>query len=249
LTYLPFAALVDPVTGRRLVERFSLLYAPSAATLPTLRSAKITRVAREPDAAVAFAPFPYELQASRREALAITAAFPRARSVIGPAATERELRRSLDERGVVHVATHGIMNARNPLFSRIEMAPSESSTTSDNGRLETHELLGLRIRSQLVFLSGCETDVGGAWSTPFDLGEDYTTLARSFLFAGARNVIASLWRIDDEGAAELARRFYDNLRTMPAAEALAHAQVQMLSTDQWRSPYFWAAFEVVGDGT
>ena len=249
LTYLPFAALVDPATGRRLVERFSLLYVPSAATLPTLRSVRMTRVARGHDAAVAFAPLPDELPASRREALAITSAFPEARSVIGPAATERELRRSLDESGVIHVATHGYMNARNPLFSRIEMAPSRSSTTSDNGRLETHELLGLSITSRLVFLSGCETGVGEAWSTPFDLGEDYTTLARSFLFAGARNVIASLWRIDDEGAAELARRFYEGLRTLPAAEALAQAQVEMLSTGQWRNPYFWAAFEVVGDGT
>jgi len=249
LTYLPFAALVDPTTGRRLVEQFSLLYAPSAGTLPTLRSVKVTRVARGRGAAVAFAPLPEELPASGREALAITRAFPGARSVIGRAATERELRRSLEESSVIHGATHAVMNARNPLFSRIELAPSESSTTSDNGRLETHELLGLSITSRLVFLSGCETGVGEAWSTPFDLGEDYTTLARSFLFAGARNVIASLWRIDDEGAAELARRFYDGLRTLPVAEALAQAQVQMLSTSEWRSPYFWAAFEVVGDGS
>ena len=252
LTYLPFAALVDPATGRRLVEQFSLLYAPSAATLPTLRSARsarLTRVARGHDGAVAFAPLPQELPASLREVLAIAKALPGARSVIGRAATERELRRSLDESDVIHVATHGYMNARNPLFSRIELAPSASSTTSDNGRLETHELLGLRITSRLVFLSGCETGVGEAWSTPFDMGEDYTTLARSFLFAGARNVIASLWRIDDDGAAELARRFYEGLRTLSAADALARAQVQMLSTGQWRNPYFWAAFEVVGDGT
>ena len=249
LTYLPFTALIDPATGRRLVEQFSVLYAPSAATLPTLRSVKMPGLARGRVTAVAFAPLPDELPASGREAQAITSAFPGARSVIGPAATERELRRSLNESGVIHVATHGVMNARNPLFSRIELAPSESSTTGDNGRLETHELLGLRITSRLVFLSGCETGVGEAWSTPFDLGEDYTTLARSFLFAGARNVIASLWRVDDEGAAELARRFYDALRTLPAAEALAQAQVQMLSAGRWRSPYFWAAFEVVGDGT
>jgi CHAT domain-containing protein len=249
LTYLPFAALVDPATGRRLVEQFPLLYAPSAATLPTLRSARLTRVARGHAGAVALAPLPDELPASRREVLAIASAFPGTRPVIGPAATERELRRSLDESGVIHVATHGYMNARNPLFSRIELAPSSSSSTRDNGRLETHELLGMSITSRLVFLSGCETGVGEAWSTPFDMGEDYTTLARSFLFAGARNVIASLWRIDDEGAAELARRFYEGLRTLPAADALARAQVQMLSTGQWRNPYFWAAFEVVGDGT
>jgi CHAT domain-containing protein len=249
LTYLPFAALVDPTTGQRLVQQFSLLYVPSAATLPTLRSAQRMRVLPRRDGAIAFAPLPDELPATRREALAIASVFPRSRSVIGAAATEGALRRALNENGVIHVATHGIMNARNPLFSRIELAPSRSTSTGDNGRLETHELLGLDITSRLVFLSGCETGVGEAWSTSFDLGEDYTTLARSFLFAGARSVIASLWRIDDEGAAEFARRFYDALRTLPAPEAIARAQVEMLSAGQWRSPYFWAAFEVVGDGT
>ena len=99
-----------------------------------------------------------------------------------------------------------------------------------------------------MFLSGCETGVGEAWSSAFDLGEDYTTLGQSFLFAGARNVVATLWRIDDEGAAEFSRRFYGWLRTLPVPEALARAQVEMLSSGPRRSPYFWAAFEVMGDG-
>jgi CHAT domain-containing protein len=249
LSYLPFAALVDPATGRRLVEQFPILYVPSAAMLPAMRSARVSRVSNARHEAVAFAPLPDELRASRGEALAIASVFPGARSIIGPAATEAALRRSLDESSVIHVATHGVMNARNPLFSRIELAPSASSKTTDNGRLETHELLDMSIRSRLVFLSGCETGAGEAWSSSFDLGEDYTTLARSVLFAGARNVIASLWRIDDEGAAEFARRFYSGLRTLPAPEALARAQIEMLTAGQWRSPYFWAAFEVSGDGT
>jgi CHAT domain-containing protein len=198
--------------------------------------------------ASAFAPLPAILPASRREVLSFASAVPRAQTVIGEAATEGRLRDALREAGVVHVATHGVMNARNPLFSRLELANVAGAGSHDNGRLEVHELLGLRIASDLVFLSGCETGIGDAWSTPFDLGEDYATLARSFLFAGARNVIATLWRIDDEGAAEFARNFYSALRTLPVPEALARAQVQMLRADGRQNPYFWAAFEVTGAG-
>ena len=249
LSYLPFAALVNPANGRRLIEQFPLLYAPSGAVLSALRSARPrpTLTRREP--IVAFAPLPDQLPASRREVTSIADALPGARSVIGPNATERAVRQSLEEAGVIHVATHGVMNVRNPLFSRIELAAPGRPTPSDNGRLETHELLGLRITSRLVFLSGCETSVGDAWATTFDLGEDYTTLARAFLFAGARNVIGSLWRINDDGASELASRFYGWLRTLPAPEALARAQIEMLTAGVRRDPYFWAAFEVLGDGT
>jgi CHAT domain-containing protein len=248
LTYLPFAALVDPATGRRFVEQFPLVYVPSAAMLPALRSTRLIPATNRRDGVIALAPLPEQLPASGREALAIASVFPGARSVVGGQATKRLLRRALEENSVVHVATHGIMNPRNPLFSRLELAPSAASQPSDNGRMETHELLGLRITSRLVFLSGCETGVGEAWSTSFDIGEDYMTLARSFLFAGARNVIASLWRVDDDATAELVRRFYGWLRTLPAPEALARAEMEMLSDDRWHSPYFWAAFDVLGDG-
>ena len=74
------------------------------------------------------------------------------------------------------------MNSRNSLFSRIELTPG-SGEPGDDGRLEVHELLRLRIRSPLVFLSGCETGVGAAWSNQFARGEDYATLAQAFLYA------------------------------------------------------------------
>lgn len=248
LTYAPFAALVDRRTGQRLVQQYVMLFIPSAASLPALRSAAARDTARASGGAVAFAPLPDQLPASRREALAVAAALPRAISIIGADATEERARSAFREAQVVHVATHGVMNVRNPLFSRLEFAPSAAGNANDNGRLETHELLGLRVASRLVFLSGCETGVGEAWSTTFDVGDDYTTLGQSLLYAGARNVIATLWRIDDEGSAEFARRFYRWLPTLSVPEALANAQLEMLQSTTYRAPYFWAAFEVVGDG-
>ena len=149
---------------------------------------------------------------------------------------------------MIHVATHGEMNARNPLFSRLALSPGRGRDSDDDGWLEVRELLGLHSRSPLVFLSGCETGLGAAWSTEFETGEDYTTIAQALLYAGARNVVATLWRIDDAAAGDFAARFYGKLRTVAVPEALAAAQREMLADARYRSPYYWAAYEVSGGG-
>src|SRR4051794_4635784 len=158
------------------------------------RSRRETRVATA--SAEVFAPFPDVLPATRAEARGFLRTIPGAVAHVGDAATEARLRSALGSGAVVHVATHGVMNARNPLFSRLELAVQENGSGENNGRLEVHELLDLHFRSPLVFLSGCETGLGAAWSTQFEAGQDYTTIAQALLFAGARNVVATLWRID-----------------------------------------------------
>jgi CHAT domain-containing protein len=139
------------------------------------------------------------------------------------------------------------------MFSRLEVVrPSHASGApvpgNDDGRLEVHELLDLTIRSPLVFLSGCETGVGAAWSTSFTRGDDYATLAEAFLFAGARNVVSTLWRIEDRSAALFATRFYADAPRHTPIEALARAQRAMLADGDHASPYYWAAYVLTGDG-
>jgi CHAT domain-containing protein len=246
LTYLPFAALANRDTHRYLVEDMPLLYVPSAASLAALRALGDGNARTIAGAPEAFAPFPERLPGTVTEAKSFAGSVAGARSLVGGSATEGRLREALRAGAAVHVATHGVMNARNPLFSRIELAPLPGGGPDDNGRLEVHELLDLRIASPLVFLSGCETGVGDAWSNVFIVGDDYTTLAQSLLLAGAANVVATLWRIDDEAAATLAGRFYERARSVPAPEALALAQQAMLHDPSRSGPYFWASYEVTG---
>lgn len=106
----------------------------------------------------------------------------------------------------------------------------------------------MRIGSQLVFLSGCETGVGTAWSTDFARGDDFATLAQAFLYSGAHEVVATLWRLDDEAAAVFASKFYRNLKQMPPADALAAAQTEVRRDARLRAPYYWAAYTVSGSG-
>jgi CHAT domain-containing protein len=106
----------------------------------------------------------------------------------------------------------------------------------------------MKTAAPLVFLSGCETALGSAWSSDFVRGEDYATLSQALLYAGAGSAVATLWRINDESAAAFAEHFYRSLRSLPPAEALAAAQQKMLIDGRYRAPYHWAAYQVAGNG-
>jgi CHAT domain-containing protein len=135
------------------------------------------------------------------------------------------------------------------MFSRIELSRGAAAAGSaDDGRLEVHEVLRLRVRSPLVFLSGCETGAGMSGSTYWSRGEDYATLAQAFLYAGTRDVIATLWRIQDEGAANFAGRFYAHLRSSSSAAALAQTQREMIRDSRFSAPYYWASYVISGEG-
>lgn len=247
LTYLPFAALRDARRGRYLIEDVTIAYLPTAAALPVLRD-------REPEAgggnaAAVFAPEPDDLPATVAEAAAVGRVLKRARSHVGRRATEPRLREALRSAAVVHVAGHGVMNAASPMFSRVELAAGRAGRPEDDGRLEVHELLGMTVASRLVFLSGCETGVGTSWSTGFATGEDYATLGLAFLYAGAWSVVATVWRINDDGAAAFAERFYRHLSMVTPVEALAQAQREMIADRRYGAPYYWAAYTLTGAPT
>ncbi|MGH7565641.1 MAG: CHAT domain-containing protein [Gemmatimonadota bacterium] len=247
LAYLPFAALRDGETGRYVAEDYVILDLPSAGALPALRRTTDNPARRRPT--LAMVPFPQDLPGSLVEGKAIHRTRDHASLLEGDRATESALRRALSSETVVHIASHGALNFRSPLFSRIELFRKVIGDPADDGRLEVHEILEFPIRSPLVFLSGCETGVGEAWSSGFARGEDYATLASAFLYAGAGSVVATLWRIDDRGAAELATRFYHHLSERSPAEALALAQRDLLRSETYSRPYYWAGYRISGDGT
>jgi CHAT domain-containing protein len=245
LAYLPFAALRDQATGRHLVEDFVPRQLPAASMIPILRRSERAPVASAPTAV--FAPFPDRLPATRAETEAVARLRPAVAVHRGTAATEERLRRALAGPTHVHVASHGDFTASTPTFSSMLLARGRAGP-DDDGRLELHEVLEIPIRSPLVFLSGCETAVGIARSTVFDRRADVTTLAEAFLLSGAREVVATLWRIDDDGAARFAERFYGHLATSHPGDALAAAQRDSMRDPRWAHPYYWAAYALSGVG-
>jgi tetratricopeptide (TPR) repeat protein len=255
LVYVPFAALVNPASGRWLSDDYSILSLPSAGMLLPLTERASGRGAIR--SATAFAPFPIELPFTRREVRNVFARGVQTRARSGRDATEKAVRAALLADDIVHVASHGVLNRVNPLFSRVDFARGRRASSEDDGRLEVHEVLGLSLRPRLVFLSGCETGAGVAGSTQFDTGEDYATLAQAFLHAGATNVLATFWKVRDDGAAEFAARFYEALEAGsdaqthdPAAiaSALAKAQRGLRADPRFSAPYYWAPYVLSGSG-
>jgi CHAT domain-containing protein len=249
LNYLPFSTLTIASTGRYLVEDYAIQVLPSASGLPALRArSQSQHFDTESGTGTAFAPFSRSLPATQREVEAFRRNLPSSKAITGRKATETRLREALSQTGIVHVATHGVLNVRNPMFSRLEMAGRSDDDIENDGRLEVHELFGLQAQSPLVFLSGCETGLGVAGSTSFAAGEDYATLAQAFLYGGAQNVVSTLWRVEDEGAAAFAELFYRGLKESSPAEALAKAQRQMIISERYGAPYYWAAYQLTGEG-
>jgi len=243
LHYLPFAALVGP-DGSFLVERHTVSYAPSASVWLGLGDGSETHGSSR--RILAFAPKPEGLPRTLTEVRGIEGAWPDQVLVrTGSAATEELLRAEGPDHGILHVATYGVVNRTNPLFSYIDLNPS----SAHDGRLEVHEIFGLPMNADLVVLSACETAVAAGSRADVPPGDDWVGLVRAFLAAGAQNVLGTLWRVEDRATAELMAEFYRGLASGSALpEALAAAQRMLISRPETGSPFFWSGFSLTGYG-
>ena len=242
LYYLPFAALVrrTPAGDRFFVEDYVISYLPAAAALAMSPPSQPSS-----ERLIALAPAVSNLRFAPGEARAVAAAFgSHGTAIVGPNATETWFKRAAGTYDIIHFATHGFFNKSNPLFSGVELQPD----AQNDGRLEVYEILGLHLRAQLVTLSACETALGSGYFTEIPAGDEFVGLTRAFLSAGASNVVATLWEVNDSSTAQLMRSFYHRLSEQPASRSLAIAQRSMLHGDRGhRHPYYWSAFVVVGN--
>jgi CHAT domain-containing protein/Tfp pilus assembly protein PilF len=242
LTFLPFGALLHTEAADRfLVERFDIAYAPSATTWLQL-GARTPRM--DLRRVLALAPHPERLPASLDELAAIRNVFGRSATLrTGAAATESAFRDDLRKYGVLHLATFGVLNRHNPLFSYVEFAPAERA----DGQLKVHEVYDLTLTGQLVVLSACQTALASGGFGDITVGGDWIGLVQGFLEAGASAVLAAQWPVEDRATALLMRAFYRDLGSgqSPAA-ALATAQRALLRDPATAHPFFWAGFVLNG---
>jgi len=183
------------------------------------------------------------LPAAERE-LAALERLGTTRSVLwlaGREATERAWARHAPAAAWLHLAAHGELDGRRPELSRIALAPGGG----EDGWLHAFEVERVPLAASRVVLSACD---GAGTEVP---GEGLLGLARAFLEAGARSVVASLWSVDDEATGSLMEAYYAALgEGAGAPEALRRAQVATLRSRRpgvsLANPFFWAAFVHVG---
>lgn len=146
---------------------------------------------------------------------------------------------------IVHFATHGVLDATHPELSKLILSRVDAAGRKREGDLYTFEISALDLQAELVVLSSCESALGQEIR-----GEGLVGLTQSFMAAGARGVVVSLWPIKDRAAAALMERFYRGLLEdgLAPPEALRRAQVSMRAQAGWGAPYYWAGFIYQGEG-
>jgi len=152
--------------------------------------------------------------------------------------------RDISKYRIIHVATHGLLNAERPQFTGVVLSLVGNKTR--DGFVRTDEVFNLHLGSPLVMLSACETGLGKE-----KRGEGVMGLTRAFMYAGAPTVGVSLWSVADKSTADLMTDFYQRLlsasATTTTSGALRGAQLAMISGKKYSAPFYWAPFVLVGD--
>jgi CHAT domain-containing protein/tetratricopeptide (TPR) repeat protein len=184
------------------------------------------------------------LRGSREEAVAVRSLDEKA-FVAEDFLASREtiLRHNLASYRIIHFATHGILDEKHPERSGLILSLVDRKGEPQDGFLRLSDIYDFKLSADLVVLSSCDSSLGKDLSSEGMIG-----LPRAFLRAGAKSVIATLWKVDDEATAKLMTHFYDHLRQGEGpASALRNAQLQLSRNEQWSHPYYWAAFVYQGD--
>ena len=161
-------------------------------------------------------------------------------------ARESTVKKSLSGYKYIHFATHGILDERNPEFSGVVMNLIQGDSPED-GFLQASEIFDLKINSDLVVLSACETGLGKVIK-----GEGMVGLTRAFLFAGTPSIVVSLWTVADESTSKLMIYFYEFLNKGHSKDdALRKARLKLLNEKDdseliYADPFYWGPFILNG---
>lgn len=162
---------------------------------------------------------------------------------IGIEATEENFSQTAPDAAVIHLAMHSIADREAPMNSMLVFNDTEQRNGTYDGLVHFHELIDMSLHCDLAVLSACETGVG-----QYRVGEGVMSLARAFNYAGVRNVVSSLWKVDDLATKEIMVKFYEKLAEgMGKADALAEAKRWYRREHPDAPPSKWAAFILIGD--
>lgn len=175
------------------------------------------------------------LPGAEREVRRIARFFAKARIHVGRQARAQFLTPLPAGTGYLHLATHGVLDARQPVESYLLMAGS---------RLRLSDVYGLSLaKVRLVTLSACQTALRGS-----SAGSEVSSLAQAFSTAGGHAVLASLWSVSDDGTARLMSALYPRLAGgMSLSRGLQQAQLEVMAQPGMQHPFYWAAFSLFGD--
>jgi CHAT domain-containing protein len=217
-------AMADPVLGRDTLQRASISYRGEN-----------------------FGPLPE----AKREAIDLKQLYGSDQSKVytGSDAGEDRFKAEAGQYRVLHLATHGVFNDASPMYSYLLLS-SGNKNSKEDGLLEAWEISQMDLKADLAVLSACETGRGRV-----SAGEGVIGLTWAFFVAGVPTTVVSQWKVESASTANLMLAFHQALRSddhsgvsaFAIARALQSAELQLLRTQKYAHPFYWAGFIVLGD--
>jgi len=256
---LPFQALENR-TGQYLIEAHAVSYAPSLSALSEMVKLKQSGIPKllalgnplltdqTKEWVDAMRAQDAQLPEAEKEVSELADVYGKQSKIyVGAQAREGVLKAEAGNFSVIHIAAHGIFNDVDPMYSHIALSKEEGSENED-GLLEPWEILDLDLKAEMVVLSACETARG-----KISTGEGIIGFAWAFFIAGSPSIVVSQWKVDSASTTLLMRDFHSiwrnsmNHQRISKAQALRNAEMKLLQNKQYRHPYYWAGFIVIGD--
>jgi CHAT domain-containing protein len=225
LHYVPFHALFDG--SQYVTDACTVSYAPSASVYARCQQQRDGGG----DGALVLGVPDDQAPLIDEEARAVARALPGAMLRIGGEATEQVLRTTGRDSRILHIASHGFFRPENPMFSGIRLGDTY---------LNVYDLYRLRLRADLVTLSGCATGANVAAA-----GDELLGITRGLFCAGATTLVLSLWNVHDESTAQFMTGFYERVAA-GTAPAIALREAMCNIRQAYPHPYYWAPFVVTG---
>ena len=252
---LPFQALTN-TRGNYLIQDYSLFYAPSFAILNEMALRRPQQNSNE--SLLAFGnpvigrngrlkQNLHRLPDAETEVAAVAAA---ARThmkqvLVGRGADEKTFKTLAPQYATIHLATHGVLDNRDPMNSYLVLTQTEDETEND-GLLHAREIIDMNLDADLAVLSACETANGR-----ISPGEGVIGVSWAFLVAGARSVVVSQWRVNSASTSQFMKNFYQAMirenesNSRSKSHALKEASLRLVQDRRYRHPFYWAGFVLV----
>ncbi|MEU6593679.1 CHAT domain-containing protein [Streptomyces sp. NPDC046881] len=245
---LPLHAL--PVESQPLIIDHPVAYAPASGLLPLA-----SNPAKGTGRLESCASFGVVFEEEARQVAAVFGT-----KIIDPTSVQPDAVEELcTGKDVCHFSCHGFFNAMYPMSSGLILQQDHDSSRAQlehrmappdpGGLLTARQVMDMRLQSELVCVSACESA-----SSEIGEGDELLGLARAFLHAGASSLVASLWAVDADSTRELMVAFYQHLQdqyardgTIDKAGALRHAQLRLIDEVGVRSSFYWSPFVLIGD--
>jgi CHAT domain-containing protein len=270
LHYLPFETLLSQKDKRRwLIEDYKIAYTPSISSLrEIIQHGRLSDIKPKKDLLAFGDPFfgsdeevasardtsetsrpvgafnVSRLEYSGQEVERIASLFKKTKSDTfkRKEASEEKLKDlNLENYKILHFATHCLIDDKKP--DRSSIVFSIGNASAEDEILQMREVFNLKLNSDLVTLSACQTGLG-----QFIRGEGIEGLSRAFFYAGASSALISLWAVHDQATSQFMERYYFHLRSSNSImNALQKTKLEMINSDILSHPYYWAGFIITGN--